>query len=311
MTKQEEKRGKLAQVAKMYYVEDMKQSDIAKIMGISRPFVSRMLQEARDQRVVEIIIHEPQASQEQVFAQLRERYGIKGGMFVQDGENDNQTNRNLSKCAIEMLNALKTKRLGLGWGHLIGEMVSYLEEQEQAPAHVHTVCPLIGNAGVPVRHYQSSENVRVFAHTLHAMPHFFNLPALPGDMEEKQLFCNTESYRSMENQWGAMDTVFVNIGNYPSTPDFASGARYGTLLQKEKACGRLIAYFVNAEGKIIQSDQDFALQIPVETLRNCKNVVGVCSANVGSLALHSALKTGLFTHLVARQELAMNTLKNV
>ncbi len=303
MGRKEEKARKLAQIARMYYIDDYKQSDIAKAVGVSRPFVSRMLQEARDLKIVEIIINEPEASKEQILAKLSQAYGIKGVVTVEEGQNAGETNRLLARGAIELLPSLKTKRLGLGWGHLIGEMVSYLEQAETVDARVLSVCPLIGNAGVPIRHYQSSESVRVFAEKLGATPHFLNLPALPGDYAEKEILRCTESYRQISRQWGAIDTAFVNIGNYPTTPDFASGARYGTLLQQKKACGCVVAYFLNETGEIISSEQDFAMQIPIETLRRCKNVVGLCSANVAAPALRGALGTKLFTHLVVRQGL--------
>lgn len=303
------KRERLAQVARLYYLEDWKQSDIATRLGVSRPFVSRMLKQARDLGVVEIHIHEPELTQGQLFAQLKERYGIKGGALVTDEEDNNHTNANLSAAALSLLDTLKAKRLGVGWGHLMGEMVNYLEANPDRDSRVLTVCPLLGNAGVPVRQYQSSETVRVFALKLGAVPHFLNLPALPGDMVEHDLLCSTESYAQMAKQWERMDTAFVNIGNYPSTPDFASGARYGALLQQKRACGRLLAYYFNEQGEILRSEQDFALQIPLETLRNCKNMVGVVSANTSVQALSGALETGFFTHLVARENLLKELLK--
>ena len=299
---------KLAQVARMYYIEDQKQSDIATAMGVSRPFVSRMLKEAKELNIIEIHIHEPEEGNEQLFRQLHSAYKIHGGLLVEDGEGEHQTNQALSNSALALLDTLKTKRLGLGWGYLMGEMVAQLEQRVPSASSVMTVCPMIGNAGVPIRHYQSSESVRVFAERLCATPHFFNLPALPEDCVEKQIFCGTESYRQISRQWELLDTAFVNIGNYPSTPDFASGARYGTLLQQKKTCGRLIAYFFNREGEIIQSDHDFALQIPIDSLRRCKNVVGLCSANTSVSALQGALNTGLFTHLVARATLVSELL---
>lgn len=309
MANKDEKREKLAKVAQLYYLEDWKQSDIAKEMQVSRPFISRMLKEAREQGVVEITIHAPEPTHQRLLEQAKERYGLQGGVLVAEQDDSNEINRALSKGAIDLLDTLKTRRLGVGWGHLMGEMVNYLESQEQIACRVLTVCPLLGNAGVPVRHYQSSETVRVFAQKLNATPYFLNLPALPGDIAERDLLCGTESYLQIARQWERMDTVFVNIGNYPSTPDFASGARYGMLLQQKKACGRLLAYYCNAQGEILQSGQDFALQIPLETLGRCKYVVGVVSANTSALALSGALETGMFTHLIARGTALKEVLK--
>ena len=66
----------------------------------------------------------------------------------------------------------------------------------------------------------------------------------------------------------------------------------------------MLVYYFNEAGTIIQSDQDFAIQIPLETLRRCPNIIGVCSANTSAKALRGALRTGMFTHIVARAALA-------
>ena len=41
----------------------------------------------------------------------------------------------------------------------------------------------------------------------------------------------------------------------------------------------------------------------LETLLRCPNIVGVCSANTSAKALRGALRTGAFTHIVARSAL--------
>ena len=43
-----EKQKRLVYAARRYYLEDQKQSDIARELGISRPMVSRLLAEARE-----------------------------------------------------------------------------------------------------------------------------------------------------------------------------------------------------------------------------------------------------------------------
>lgn len=167
----------------------------------------------------------------------------------------------------------------------------------------------MGNASIPARNYQSNENVRLMAQQLGAAPHFLYLPALPEGLEEKQLLCSTEIYRQIHQQWTQLDTALVNIGDYPSSPDFASLVRYGSLLQQYRACGRMLVYYFNEGGTIIQSEQDFAIQVPLETLRRCPNLIGVCSANTSVKAVRGALRSGLLTHLVARSELVRELLE--
>ena len=61
-----EKQRRLAHVARRYYLEDQKQSDMARELGISRPMVSRLLAEARELGVVEIRIHDPECREAEI-----------------------------------------------------------------------------------------------------------------------------------------------------------------------------------------------------------------------------------------------------
>lgn len=299
---------RLAYVAHRYYIDDCKQSDIAKEMGVSRPLISRLLTEAKALGVVEITVHQPDEESHLLLNELCSAFFLRGGALSADGIDDKSTNYTLCQSAYTLLNEIPSRRLGIGWGHFIGQFVSYLEENPPATSKVEHLLPLVGNAGISIRNYHSNENVRLMAQRLEAVPHFLYLPALAESYEEKQLLCSTELFQQIQRQWRKMDTTLVNIGNYPSSPDFASRARYGDLLQKKKACGRLLSYFFNAEGEIIRSANDFAIQIPLEELSACPNVVGVCSANTSTQALLGALRTGMFTHIVAREELAREVL---
>ncbi len=306
----QEKQKRLAQVARRYYLDNRKQSEIASELGVSRPLISRMLAEARDLGIVEITVHEPGSEESRLLERLCRRTSVRGGLLTRDGTDDYQSNRILAEGAVSLLEQLKTRCLGVGWGHFIGQLVSWLEENPLPESQITDVCPLVGNAGVPIRHYQSNENVRLLAQHLGAEPHFLYLPALPESLEEKEILCSTEVYRQICRQWERMDTALVNIGNFPSTPDFASVARYGPLLHQQRACGRMLVYYFNEEGTVLQSEQDFAIQIPVDLLRRCPSIVGVCSANTSVRALRGALRTGCFTHIVARAALVREMLED-
>ena len=304
-----EKQKKLAYVARKYYMEDQKQSDIARELGVSRPLISRMLSEARELGIVEITIHEPGAREARLLEQLRLSSSIRGGVLVEEGTNADATNRLLSQGAMELLRQLGVRRLGVGWGYLIGQLVSWLEENPQPNSTITDICPLVGNASIPARNYQSNENVRLMAQQMGAAPHFLYLPALPDSLEEKQVLCSTEVYRQIHQRWEELDTALVNIGDYPSSPDFASLVRYGSLLQRQRACGRMLIYYFNEEGTVIRSDQDPAIQIPIDILKRCPNIIGVCSANTSAKALRGALKSGFFTHIAARADLIKTLLE--
>lgn len=299
----QDKRKRLAYVARRYYLEDQKQSDIARELDVSRPMVSRLLAEARALGVVEITVHDPETRTARLMERLRRMGSVQGGVLIDDGGDSDGANRLLSEGAVQLLWQLGAQRLGVGWGYLIGQIVNWLEQNPQTDSPVTDICPLVGNASIPARNYQSNENIRLMAQQLGAAPHFLYLPALPESLEEKEVLCSTEVYRQIYRQWETLDTALVNIGDYPSSPDFASLVRYGSLLQEQRACGRMLVYYFNEDGHVIQSEQDFAIQIPVDVLRRCQNIIGVCSANTSAKAVRGALRSGLLTHIVARSDI--------
>ena len=299
----QDKRKRLAYVARRYYLEDQKQSDIARELGVSRPMVSRLLAEARALGVVEITVHDPETRTARLMERLRRMGSVQGGVLIDDGGDSDGANRLLSEGAVQLLWQLGAQRLGVGWGYLIGQIVNWLEQNPQTDSPVTDICPLVGNASIPARNYQSNENIRLMAQQLGAAPHFLYLPALPESLEEKEVLCSTEVYRQIYRQWETLDTALVNIGDYPSSPDFASLVRYGSLLQEQRTCGRMLVYYFNEDGHVIQSEQDFAIQIPVDVLRRCQNIIGVCSANTSAKAVRGALRSGLLTHIVARSDI--------
>ena len=85
----------------------MKQSDIAKAFGISRPLVSRMLKEARDKGIVRTEIGSPEEGNQVLMNQVCSQYAIEGGILVPNGVNDVDTKDRIAGMTLEFLRGLK------------------------------------------------------------------------------------------------------------------------------------------------------------------------------------------------------------
>lgn len=291
-------------VARLYYEKDRTQNEIAGIYGISRPMVSKLLKEAKEEGIVKITIAAPGEAEgpgqgDPWLDRLQDCFGIQGGAVVENGPNDLATNNAVANAALKLLAGLKQDRLGIGWGHIIGDLTARIE-RNQGPVRIGGhICPLIGNGGVGLKNYHSNELVRVIAEHSEAEPEFIYTPACALSEQELKLTMALENYHKIYQAWERLDVALVNIGNFPSVPDFASEARYGSLLVKQKAVGRILNYFVTEEGRVIRSDTDYAIQIPLELLRRVRYVVGICSANTKPKALAGVLRTGYVNYVVA------------
>ncbi|NIO68840.1 MAG: helix-turn-helix domain-containing protein, partial [Anaerolineae bacterium] len=67
----------LAQVASMYYEDNLNQDEIARRIDTSRSTVSRILQEAREAGVVEITVHYPWKTVPEIEEDLIARFHLR------------------------------------------------------------------------------------------------------------------------------------------------------------------------------------------------------------------------------------------
>ena len=115
----------LVKVAHMYYGADMKQSDIAKKLGIDRSTVSKYLKRAKETGIVKIFI--AQDNFETIESQLEEKFNLKEGY----------------QAAIENFPAVDADFVPLVGG----------SESLDVDLHVNTICYKVANAFQARSHY--------------------------------------------------------------------------------------------------------------------------------------------------------------
>lgn len=299
---------KLTRIARMYYEQNMNQSQIAVELAISRPLVSRYLAEARDYGIVRIEIRSPQGESELLMERLQQRFGLRGGAAVEDEKNIAETNRAVAACVLSGLPKLEGMTVGVGWGSIMGCIADKLDESQSLVLHTR-ICPLVADSNVSNRNYHTSRIAEIFAEKTGGEALHWEAPAFVDSLEEMKRLKETEEYKRIVNGWRTVKVAFVNIGNYPSVPDFATAASYGNRLSEQKAVGRLLSQYYDINGRIIKPDIDCTMQIPIEILSKRRYVVGVCAANVSPRALAGALKTGIFTHIIAAKGIIADVLR--
>ncbi|WP_461205661.1 sugar-binding transcriptional regulator [Clostridium sp. DL1XJH146] len=296
----------LIQVAKLYYEENLNQSQIAKKLGVSRPLISNMLTKARNLGIVEIKIKEPYENNSLLLNQLKNIFNIHGGFVVPTSNSPYVTEKSIINQSVLFIkeSLQDTKVLGVGWGYLIGEVIGGISEDIIDKSNEGKIVPLIGSASIPNKGYHPTELVRELSEKTGLEPKFMFAPAFPTSEQESELYTNTDNYREIENLWNNLDTVVITIGAYPSVPDQATALRFGDKLHKEGAVGKLLSYFFDKDGRIIDSDDDYAIQIPKNILGKVKRVIAICPSEINTKAVLGALKTGYITHIIITDEKA-------
>jgi DNA-binding transcriptional regulator LsrR (DeoR family) len=93
----------LAQVASLYYEEEKTQNEIADLLGLSRVKIYRLLKEAREEQVVQILIHWP-VSGKPLETRLAQTFGLNQALVVKTTpQDDGQTLHKLGQIGARYL----------------------------------------------------------------------------------------------------------------------------------------------------------------------------------------------------------------
>ena len=290
-------------IAKLYYIENMNQNQIATLMGVSRPLISKYLMEARNLGIVKIEVNDVLADnndEEKNGIRLCEKFGLKKVYSIPYSSNKDFDDQIFIDYSTEYLLANHNEHsiIGIGWGSTIGSIVKKSESLGNQNKITGTVVPLIGNAPISYRNYHTNELVRMLADSTGLNGDYLYAPVICSTAYERDIFVKTENVERLMSYYKSLDVAIIQIRNFPSVPDLATEARFGKKLNEKKAVGMILSYYYDIDGNVITSDTDFSIQISLESLKCSKNVIGIVNSRVNNKAVIGALKTGIFTHLI-------------
>lgn len=306
-----ERMRKLVTVARMYYEDNMNQSEIANALGVTRPLVSIYLSEAKELGIIEIKINSPFESDNNIMDILCRNFNLKGGNLIKGVNSKNMTERMIVKSSYEFIK--ETTRngdcIGISWGNMIGDVVHYMETQEEKLELEGTVCSLIGNSATASKNYHTDELCRAFGQAAGCEPHFALAPAFYETVSDLNSVIELEFFRKIQQSWENINFALVDIENHPSVPDLATASRFGSKLKD--AVGHMVSYYYDKDGNIIENENDVVFRIPLDQLKKADVVMGICGCNVTIDNLIGALKTGILTHIFVDQEIGQGIVKRL
>ncbi len=107
------------EAARLYYLSDYSQQEIATRLGVSRPTVSRLLQLAKEKGYVRIDIVDPLEDLDALGEQLRKQYSLEAVQVCYSPANEyKEIQRHISKRAAEYLHEIvqDSDIIGVTWG---------------------------------------------------------------------------------------------------------------------------------------------------------------------------------------------------
>ncbi|OLS33471.1 RNA polymerase subunit sigma-70 [Bacillus sp. MRMR6] len=186
MTVDQEKLYKVIEAAKLYYLLDYNQNEIAKVLGVSRPTVSRLLQQAKADGIVQINIMDPTENVVALASQLEKKFNLKKAIVASIPQFENHIIKNyLGEKAANYLHEIVKEQdvIGVTWGTTLYHIAIELKQKFVKDVKV---VQLKGGVSHSETNTYASEILYLFGKAYNTTPHHLPLPAIVDHVVVKQ-----------------------------------------------------------------------------------------------------------------------------
>jgi DNA-binding transcriptional regulator LsrR (DeoR family) len=255
----------MAEVARLYYVRELTQQQIAQRLGVSRFKVLRLLEQARAEGVVRFEIDEPVPVLDDLSHALEERFGVTAAVVERD----------VARAGANLLPRLVRDHdvLGVAWGETLAALVGHLPQLD-GEIPVVQICGAIDGL---VPGTGPTELAARFAAKTGGRFHPLEAPAVA---DERAL---RRAVRPTTEIFDDVSLALVGIGARPD------------------AAGHMLVHVFDDHGRIVSAERSIALS--VAQLRRTR-VVAVAGGRAKRRAVLGALRTKLVDVLVTDADCA-------
>ncbi|SFE83427.1 deoxyribonucleoside regulator [Paenibacillus catalpae] len=173
-----DKRLKMIEAARMYYELDYNQQEIAKKLGVSRPTVSRFLQQAKEDGIVQIRIMDPASDNQERARMLKERFGLKEAIVASVPKyEDAMCKKVIGEAAANFLHdtVQDGDTIAVTWGTTLYEVATRLPNKHAKKVKV---VQLNGGVSHSETNTYAYEIAQLFAKAYQTSPYLIPLPAI-------------------------------------------------------------------------------------------------------------------------------------
>ena len=296
----------MCEIAVLYYQKKYTQQEIAAMLNLSRQTVSKFINDAINEKVVETVIHDPEEDCGKLEKAIREKFGIKDAVVCSVVSKEESVRQLIAvRRGIKYLAPILKKgnqKIAVSWGRTVQQ---FIEELEPMDSENNLVFPLFGATDNVQSCFSSNELARTLADKISADVKNAWFPYLPHNKEDTVLFKNTEYYRSMARLWQEIDLAIIGIGNTAVLELFKQ--TFPCEQSGDFAVGDVATHFFTSEGETVPLYDD-SLCASLENLKNAKKTVAIACGDCKAIAIQGALKTKAIDVLITDEYTAKKVL---
>ena len=295
--------------ALLYFNDNLSQNEIAKLLGISRSYVSQLITLAKDLGIVQITIHAGE-----IFLSERS-FAREAGLqqaFIFTSNSQENTFREFGKfCAPHTLRLIRNVRhIGINLGDTVNRVVSVIAKEDVGDCAVESVVQIMGGFSKQEKNRfgsMPSELVFRMGQLLNCRTIYLNCPGLLANGETKQLLLQEASICSVMQLWKNLDIALMGIGTAGEGVFLQSADALKKKIVASGAVADLNLNMLDALGNVLPLLEDNRMSMGVDDLRKVKTKVvyahGISKAGPILAAIRAGLIDVLFTDSLTAEEI--------
>lgn len=298
----------LVKVAQLYYEEDMSQEAIAKSIGLSRPYVSRLLTEAKEMGIIQFRIIDPLKGESDLERKLRSKTNLEKVIVAPNTQKSSHMH-SVSRKAVDYLEEIIQNGdvIGFSWGNTIHSVTGLLEQGQKFPDVV--AAQLCGGISNLEHNIYCFEIARNFARAWDAKPYVLTCPAVVSSSRLKEAFLSDYDINRVMSYGYDSNIALLALGTFGLQ---SAVYRAGYLNEKEIAAltekgavGDICTHVVDADGNICDPElDDRTMAVPLDVIKKKKIRIGVACGESKVECICAAIRAEIVNVLIIDEETA-------
>lgn len=305
----------ISRILSMYYLDNLKQANIAKELGLSTAKVNRLIKQAHNQGLVEIRLHTPFQHLFELERKLEKCYRLHEAVVIPKlAADDENILQGLGKAAANyFLDHLHDGDIVcLSGGAALFNLVNSVETDRQYNVRV---IPAIG--GVQGRH-QADVNFLAaeLAQRIGGRSYQLHAPAIVDTVDERNALYSLRHVKEIVDLARQATIALVGIGSLiPETSSYfqftsMTQDEMRNIIEKKQGVGQVMAHIYDING--VQCAQEYnkrLIGISLEDLKKIPMVIGIAGLNHKITPIVGALRGRYIKTLITDEDVAQSVIR--
>jgi DNA-binding transcriptional regulator LsrR (DeoR family) len=289
--------------ARLYYVDGLGQTEVARLVKVSQAKVSRLLALARERGIVRISVAEYEPRNTCIERELAKKLRLNSAAVIKtiEGATGEDARRAVAHFGSSFVSSLvpRDSVVAIAGGRTMRELVQHLPEDRERRV---TVVQAMGSVDSSVGPVDALELGRAMARRLGGFFLTLNTPAFVPDKKTRDSFLALPQIRTVWKRLAEADVALIGIGTLDNSVFVDRGVLNKDDLAKlaaRGAVGEICGRFFDRNGRECDSPwRDRVMAIELDQLRKVQQVIAMVAGADRSEAISAAARGGLLKSLI-------------